>query len=64
LRDVGAEVVAALGSDPGLLRWGALPYRPADQMRYVFDVRRAAERLGFRARTSLPDGIRRTVRAT
>lgn len=57
-------IVAAI--DPArapLLDFGAEPYRPAEQMRYVLDVSRTAARTGWRALVSFEDGIARIARA-
>ena len=43
----------------GVIRYDAS--RPNGQPRRCLDVGRAAERFGFRARTSFPDGLRQTV---
>lgn len=61
LREVGAMVVAALEADPDLLRWGELPYRDNEQMRYVFDISLARAALGFAPSVPLAEGIARTV---
>ena len=46
-----------------LLDAGAVPYRDGEQMRYVFDMTRTHERLGWRAATSIDDAVARTVEA-
>lgn len=40
---------------------GALPYRPRETMKQVADVGPAHERLGWRATTTLDDGLRQTI---
>jgi UDP-glucose 4-epimerase len=37
------------------------PAKPGEQRRSCLDVRRAAEVLGWRPKTALPDGLRRTA---
>ncbi len=46
-----------------LLDAGAVPYRDGEQMRYVFDVSRAKELLGWAPEVDIDDGIERTVEA-
>lgn len=59
---VVAESSRVLGADlMPLLEAGAIPYRDGEQMRYVMDVSRAHDRLGWKAEVSLEDGIERTV---
>jgi nucleoside-diphosphate-sugar epimerase len=61
---VVAEASRVLGADlMPLLEAGAIPYRDGEQMRYVMDVSRAKERLGWSAEVGLDDGIERTVAA-
>lgn len=62
LIDVAKLVARALGDETEqLLDPGALPYRPAEQMRYLLDISRAREALRFAPSISLQEGIRRTV---
>jgi nucleoside-diphosphate-sugar epimerase len=66
--DVVTKVVQAasarLGADlMPLLEAGAIPYRDGEQMRYVLDVSRAQDKLGWKAEVPLDDGIERTVAA-
>jgi nucleoside-diphosphate-sugar epimerase len=59
---VVAEASRVLGADlMPLLEAGAIPYRDGEQMRYVMDVSRTQERLGWKAEVPLDDGIERTV---
>ncbi|MCS6915187.1 MAG: GDP-L-fucose synthase [Myxococcales bacterium] len=57
-----AELASLVGS---LMGYGGRfvydPSRPNGQMRRAVDTRRARERLGFVARTSLEEGLRRTI---
>jgi UDP-glucose 4-epimerase len=55
-RVVGADLMPLLDA-------GAVPYRDGEQMRYVMDVSRAREQLGWTAETSIDDGVEKTVRA-
>ena len=58
------EASKKMGSDlMPLLEAGAIPYRDGEQMRYVLDVSRAKDKLGWQAEVSLDDGIERTVAA-
>lgn len=55
LRDLALALASHHGR-PDLLDVGALPYRPAEQMRYLLDPTRAAQALGWRCtRTALTD---------
>lgn len=61
---VVAEASRVLGADlMPLLDAGGIPYRDGEQMRYVCDVARARDLLGWRAEVTLDDGVARTVRA-
>jgi nucleoside-diphosphate-sugar epimerase len=58
------ELVASLvGADPRLLRFGVRPYRPNERFSWRADTDAAARLLGWRAETSLLDGLARTVAA-
>jgi nucleoside-diphosphate-sugar epimerase len=63
LRDLATAAVAAAGGDPAVLRWGAKDYRPAESMKVVGDPARLAAAIGWRATTSLADGMKRTAAA-
>jgi GDP-L-fucose synthase len=54
-----AELIASLVGFEGALRWD--PSKPDGQPRRRLDVERAAREFGFRARTSLEEGLRRTI---
>ncbi|HWT03642.1 MAG TPA: GDP-L-fucose synthase [Pyrinomonadaceae bacterium] len=53
------ETIARLTGFEGEIRWQAS--RPDGQPRRRLDVTRALEKFGFRAQTSLEDGLRRTI---
>jgi len=54
-----SELIARLTGFEGRLRWD--PSKPDGQPRRALDTSRARERFGFRATTSLEDGLRRTI---
>lgn len=54
-------IIADLTGRPDLLRFGALPYRDGERFSWRADTDRAQQVLGWRARTSLPDGLVRTL---
>jgi len=54
-----AELIAKLTGFNGRLTWD--PSRPDGQPRRVLDTARAEDRLGFRAGTSLEEGLKRTI---
>ncbi|MDP1569805.1 MAG: NAD-dependent epimerase/dehydratase family protein [Vicinamibacterales bacterium] len=60
LRDA-LEQVAAIVDGPGRLAFGARPYRDDEIWEMVPDVSAAARDLGFGARVSFEDGLRRTA---
>jgi GDP-L-fucose synthase len=53
------ETIARLSGFRGEIRWQ--PSRPDGQPRRQLDVTRAYEKFGFRATTSLEDGLKRTI---
>jgi GDP-L-fucose synthase len=53
------ETIARLTAFEGEIRWQ--PDRPDGQPRRQLDTTRAFEKFGFRARTSLEDGLRKTI---
>ncbi len=57
---LAAEVT---GADPGLLRFGAKPYRPHEIFSWRAATSTAERVLGWRARTTLRDGLERTTAA-
>ena len=54
-----AELIASLVGFEGALRWD--PSKPDGQPRRRLDVERAAREFGFRASTSLEEGLKRTI---
>jgi GDP-L-fucose synthase len=58
IREV-AETIASLVPEPRRIAWDVS--KPTGDMKRVLDTHRAQETLGFRPRTSLRDGIRRTI---
>jgi GDP-L-fucose synthase len=58
IRDL-VEMIVRLTNFKGEIRWQ--PSRPDGQPRRQLDVTRAFEKFGFRAETSLEDGLRRTI---
>ena len=58
IRDL-VELIVKLTRFEGEIRWQ--PSRPDGQPRRRLDVSRAQEKFGFTARTSLEDGLRRTI---
>jgi UDP-glucose 4-epimerase len=55
--------VAALTGGHDLLRFGAVPYRAGERFTWRAATEHAASELGWRARTMLHEGLRRTVAA-
>jgi GDP-L-fucose synthase len=53
------ELIARLSKFDGEIRWQT--NRPDGQPRRCLDVSRARDKFGFRARTSLEEGLRRTI---
>jgi len=64
VREALTILAAAIGPDAAaLLQLGALATRPDEAQRYVVDIDRAAQRLGWRPRISLAEGLRELARA-
>ena len=59
LRDVALEAARALGAEPGLLRFGALPLREGDPAALVADVARLRDEVGFVPRIGWQQGVAR-----
>ncbi|HEY5944492.1 MAG TPA: NAD-dependent epimerase/dehydratase family protein [Kofleriaceae bacterium] len=59
IREAARIIARALGAPESLLGFGQIPMRQNEAMRYVLDVTRAAEVLGWKARTSFADGTAR-----
>lgn len=60
VRDVAETVNAALGN-PITINFGAQPYREHDYMEFYMDSGKAKKLLGWEARTSLEEGLSKTV---
>lgn len=63
LRELAQAAVAAAGGDPSVLHWGARAHRPAEIMRSVGDPSLIQAVTGWRAVTSLEEGMRQTAAA-
>jgi nucleoside-diphosphate-sugar epimerase len=63
LRDIALELADALGADPTLLQFGALPIRAGDTPSLVADVARLRGEVGFTATTPWRSGVRRFAAA-
>ncbi len=61
VRGLVEALADALGADRSLLRFGAVPYRDNEMWSQEADVSRAAEVLGWRAATTLEEGLARTA---
>jgi UDP-glucose 4-epimerase len=59
IRDVVEALARALGADAGLLGFGEVAVRPDEALRYVLDVTRARDVLGWTATTPLAEGLAR-----
>ena len=60
MRDLTTRILALMGN-PIEPDFGALPERPTEIMRMYSDATRARERLGYQPRTSLDDGLAKTI---
>lgn len=60
MRDLATTVLGLLGN-PVEAEFGALPERPTEIWRMHSDSTKARELLGWRPRTSLPEGLERTI---
>lgn len=60
MRELATRVLALLG-DPITAEFGALPERPTEIWRMYADSSKARDRLGWVPRTSLDDGLARTI---
>lgn len=63
LRALAEAAVTAAGGDHAVLRWGAKDYRPAESMRVVGDPAKLAGAIGWRATTTLAEGMQQTAAA-
>jgi len=62
LRDVALMTADLIGPDArGLIRFGALPYRPNEVMDYSVSIERAEQLLGWHPTTGLFEGLKQTV---
>jgi nucleoside-diphosphate-sugar epimerase len=59
VRDVARAIAKSLGAPEALLGFGDIPLRTVDAPRYVLDVSLAERVLGWRATTSLAEGVAR-----
>jgi nucleoside-diphosphate-sugar epimerase len=60
MQDLAAMILSLL-DNPIEPEFGALPERPIEILRMHADVSKTAERIGWRATTSLEDGLARTI---
>lgn len=59
IREVVEKVVSIIGG--GKPDFGTIPYRPGENMELYADISRARELLGWKASTTLEDGLRKTI---
>ena len=64
LREVALEAAGALGADPALLRFGALPAREGDPAMLVADVTRLRGEVGYAPTIGWRDGVARFATAS
>ncbi len=60
MREIATRVLALMG-DPIRPEFGALPERPTEIWRMYSDSTKARDRLDWQPRTSLDDGLARTI---
>lgn len=60
LKDLALKVERMMGKS-GLVQFGKVPYRKQDIMNYQMSTEKAHELLGWRAKTQLDDGLRKTI---
>ncbi|HEY1479683.1 MAG TPA: NAD(P)-dependent oxidoreductase [Gaiellales bacterium] len=63
VREIALLACRVAGVDESLLRFGALPARGDERRSWCANTREAADVLGWRARTPLAEGLRRTFAA-
>lgn len=64
VREALLQLAAAVGPEAAaLLRFGAVPTRPGEALRYAVDLTRSEQRLGWRPTIALADGLRGLVDA-
>jgi nucleoside-diphosphate-sugar epimerase len=63
VRDLCLLLAHAAGAETDLLRFGARPYVPGERFSWCAGVDHASAVLGWRAETTLEDGLRRTLDA-
>ena len=63
IRELALIACGLAGADPGLLQFGALPYRDDERFSWRADTSRAANELGWRATTTLGGGLSHTLAA-
>lgn len=63
IREIGETAARTIGGAAGLLRFGALPYRPDEEMWIVGDNTRLVHHFGWAPQTSLEQGLMRLADA-
>jgi|WetSurMetagenome_2_1015567.scaffolds.fasta_scaffold00317_9 nucleoside-diphosphate-sugar epimerase len=56
-----ARLAESLVGHAGLVRPGAVPYRPNESMEYCLNAKKAENVLGWRAATGLAEGLKKTI---